>query len=96
MKRGAALYNIGRGTTVDRTRSSPPALRQVGVAWLDVTEPEPLAARSSLVAEPNCFITPHVAGGHAERRKRSSAISSRTSAASWRGPAGGSYFLDGV
>jgi len=27
---------------------------------------EPLPLDHPLVAEPNCFITPHVAGGHAE------------------------------
>jgi phosphoglycerate dehydrogenase-like enzyme len=31
---------------------------------LDVTEPEPLPDNHPLWAEPSCFITPHVAGGH--------------------------------
>lgn len=65
LKRGAAFYNIGRGATVDQD-ALVAALRSghVGAAWLDVTSPEPLPDSHSLWAEPNCFITPHVAGGH--------------------------------
>lgn len=65
MKRGAAFYNIGRGTTVDQ-EALIAALRSghLGAAWLDVTEPEPLPDDHPLWNEPHCFITPHVAGGH--------------------------------
>jgi phosphoglycerate dehydrogenase-like enzyme len=65
LKPGAAFYNIGRGATVDQDALLA-ALRSghVGAAWLDVTDPEPLPASHPLWAEPNCFITPHVAGGH--------------------------------
>lgn len=65
MKSGAVFYNIGRGATVDQD-ALVAALRsgQVGAAWLDVTEPEPLPADHPLRAEPNCQITPHIAGGH--------------------------------
>lgn len=65
MKRGATFYNIGRGATVDQDALLA-ALRsgQVGAAWLDVTEPEPLPDGHPLWSEPNCFLTPHVAGGH--------------------------------
>jgi phosphoglycerate dehydrogenase-like enzyme len=65
MKPGAAFYNIGRGTTVDQD-ALVAALRsgQVGAAWLDVTDPEPLPDTHPLWQEPNCFITPHTAGGH--------------------------------
>jgi len=38
-------------------------------AWLDVTDPEPLPDNHPLLAEPNCFITPHVAGGHLAETK---------------------------
>jgi phosphoglycerate dehydrogenase-like enzyme len=38
-------------------------------AWLDVTEPEPLPDNHPLRVEPNCFITPHVAGGHVDEAK---------------------------
>lgn len=66
IKRGAAFYNIGRGTTVDQNALQE-ALRsgQISAAWLDVTEPEPLPDEHPLWAEPNCYITPHIAGGHA-------------------------------
>ncbi|HWQ92187.1 MAG TPA: D-2-hydroxyacid dehydrogenase [Clostridia bacterium] len=70
MKRGAIFYNIGRGATVDQQ-----ALREglasgaIGAAWLDVTEPEPLPEDHPLWSQPNCFITPHVAGGHADEAK---------------------------
>ena len=65
-RRGAVFYNIGRGTTVDQEallvqlRS-----RHIGTAWLDVTDPEPLPNHHPLWQEPGCFITPHIAGGHA-------------------------------
>jgi len=65
-KPGAAFYNIGRGTTVDQ-EALVAALRsgQIDAAWLDVTDPEPLPEDHPLANLPNCFITPHVAGGHA-------------------------------
>jgi phosphoglycerate dehydrogenase-like enzyme len=67
MKHGAAFYNIGRGTTVDQSALIS-ALNEgrVGAAYLDVTDPEPLPPDHPLWAAPNCFITPHIAGGHAE------------------------------
>jgi phosphoglycerate dehydrogenase-like enzyme len=70
LKRGAIFYNIGRGATVDQTALAD-ALRshRLGAAWLDVTEPEPLPAGHRLRLEPNCFITPHIAGGHREEAK---------------------------
>jgi len=43
--------------------------RRLGAAWLDVTDPEPLPDDHPLWAEPNCFITPHVADGHFEESK---------------------------
>ncbi len=64
-KPGAIFYNIGRGTTVDQDALLN-SLRtgRIKAAWLDVTEPEPLPDDHPLRAEPHCFITPHVAGGH--------------------------------
>ncbi len=65
MKPGACFYNIGRGTTVDQ-----PALAasleegHLGAAYLDVTDPEPLPSDHQLWTCRNCYITPHVAGGH--------------------------------
>jgi phosphoglycerate dehydrogenase-like enzyme len=65
MKIGSAFYNIGRGSTVDQD-ALVAALRSghLGAAWLDVTEPEPLPPGHPLLGAPNCFITPHVGGGH--------------------------------
>jgi len=70
MKPGAIFYNIGRGTTVNQDALLD-ALRsgRLQAAWLDVTEPEPLPDGHPLRAEPNCFITPHVAGGHIDEAK---------------------------
>jgi phosphoglycerate dehydrogenase-like enzyme len=65
MKRGAIFYNIGRGTTVDQ-QALLESLRSghLGAAWLDVTDPEPLPDDHPLWNTPNCYITPHTAGGH--------------------------------
>jgi phosphoglycerate dehydrogenase-like enzyme len=71
MRRGAIFYNIGRGTTVEQ-----PALRQalaagqLAGAYLDVTVPEPLPPDDLLWSAPNCFITPHTAGGAADEFDR--------------------------
>src|ERR1700677_4929135 len=65
MKPGAVFYNIGRGTTVDQ-EALLAGLRSghIAAAWLDVTEPEALPPWHALWDAPNCFITPHTAGGH--------------------------------
>jgi phosphoglycerate dehydrogenase-like enzyme len=66
MQPGAHYYNIGRGANTDQE-----ALLEVlhsghlGGAYLDVTSPEPLPPEHPLWSAPNCFITPHSAGGHA-------------------------------
>jgi phosphoglycerate dehydrogenase-like enzyme len=71
MKPGAVFYNIGRGTTIDqealiaRLRSG-----RIAAAWLDVMEPEPLPPEHPLWSAPNCFITPHTAGGHDTEMER--------------------------
>jgi phosphoglycerate dehydrogenase-like enzyme len=64
MKRGARFYNVGRGTTVDQDALIA-ALKsgQVGGAYLDVMEPEPLPPAHPLWAAPNCFLTCHIGGG---------------------------------
>lgn len=71
VKRGAIVYNVGRGTTVDQAA----LIRglesgQVAAAYLDVTEPEPLPPDHPLWSAPNCLITPHTAGGHANESER--------------------------
>ena len=70
IKPGAVFYNIGRGTTVNQ-EALLDALRQgrLKAAWLDVTDPEPLPDSHPLLAEPNCYVTPHVAGGHLDESK---------------------------
>jgi phosphoglycerate dehydrogenase-like enzyme len=64
VRAGARFYNVGRGTTVDQ-RALAEALRsgRLGEAYLDVTDPEPLPPEHELWGLPNCFITPHTAGG---------------------------------
>jgi phosphoglycerate dehydrogenase-like enzyme len=64
LKPGARFYNVGRGTTVDE-RALLEALRsgRLGAAYLDVFGTEPLAPDHPLWTAPNCFITPHTAGG---------------------------------
>jgi phosphoglycerate dehydrogenase-like enzyme len=65
IKTGAIFYNIGRGTTV-RQDALLVALcsGRLAAAYLDVTDPEPLPAEHPLWTAPNCYITPHTAGGH--------------------------------
>lgn len=71
IKHGARYYSIGRGTTTDqealaRTLESGHLL----AAYLDVTDPEPLPADHPLWSAPNCYITPHTGGGHANESLR--------------------------
>jgi phosphoglycerate dehydrogenase-like enzyme len=65
MKPGAVFYNIGRGTTVDQSALIA-ALNsgKIEAAYLDVTDPEPLPSDHPLWTAHNCFITPHIGGGH--------------------------------
>ncbi len=71
LKPGAVFYNIGRGSTVEQTALLN-ALENghLRAAYLDVTEPEPLPPEHPLWRAPNCFITPHAAGGHADEQAR--------------------------
>jgi phosphoglycerate dehydrogenase-like enzyme len=63
-KHGARFYNVGRGTTVDEGALLE-ALRsgRVGEAYLDVFAIEPLPTDHPLWDAPNCYLTPHTAGG---------------------------------
>jgi phosphoglycerate dehydrogenase-like enzyme len=64
MKPGALFYNVGRGSTVDQVALLAALERgSLGGAYLDVTTPEPLPPDHPLWSAPNCFITPHSAGG---------------------------------
>lgn len=71
MKPGVRFYNIGRGKTVDQDALLKVLLTgQVGAAYLDVTDPEPLPPDHALWTAPNCTITPHSGGGHQGERLR--------------------------
>lgn len=63
-KPGARFYNVGRGTTVDDAALLE-ALRsgRIGEAYLDVFATEPLPPEHPFWSQPNCFVTPHTAGG---------------------------------
>jgi D-2-hydroxyacid dehydrogenase (NADP+) len=63
MKRGAYIYNIGRGPIID-TNAMIDALAsgQLAGAGLDVTDPEPLPPDSPLWHLPNVIITAHTSG----------------------------------
>ncbi|HVZ75057.1 MAG TPA: D-2-hydroxyacid dehydrogenase [Polyangia bacterium] len=71
LKPGAIFVNIGRGSTVDQTALvAALASGQLAAAYLDVTDPEPLPPDHALWTTPNCFVSPHVAGGHADESER--------------------------
>lgn len=63
MKRGAYIYNIGRGAIIDAD-ALVTALSEgrLGGAGLDVTDPEPLPSDSPFWQMPNVIITAHTAG----------------------------------
>jgi phosphoglycerate dehydrogenase-like enzyme len=71
LKPGAIVYNIGRGTTLDQTALMK-ELRtgRIAAAYLDVTDPEPLPPEHPLWETPNCYITPHLAGGCDREKER--------------------------
>src|SRR5437773_2110335 len=71
MKKSAVFYNIGRGDTVDQPALAA-ALREnrISGAYLDVTTPEPLPPDDPLWSAPNCYITPHLAGGQQHEMQR--------------------------
>jgi phosphoglycerate dehydrogenase-like enzyme len=63
-RQGARFYNVGRGATVDQDALIEGLKSgRIGSAYLDVTVPEPLPPGHPLWSTPNCFITPHTAGG---------------------------------
>jgi phosphoglycerate dehydrogenase-like enzyme len=71
LKRGAVVYNIGRGSTVDQDALQKELESgRLAAAYLDVTTPEPLPPDHPLWTTPNCYITPHSGGGHSNEKER--------------------------
>ncbi len=71
MKPGAIYANVGRGATTHHDALRKALMEgRLGAAYLDVTDPEPVPAGHPLWSTPNCWITPHIAGGHANERDR--------------------------
>lgn len=71
MKPTAHYYSVGRGPTTDQAALLDAlSKKQVAAAYLDVTTPEPLPENHPLWKQPNCFITPHTAGGHHDEHVR--------------------------
>ncbi len=71
VKKGAIIYNIGRGVTLDQDAlNKEMQTGRISAAYLDVTNPEPLPANHPLWTTPNCYITPHSAGGFSLERQR--------------------------
>jgi phosphoglycerate dehydrogenase-like enzyme len=69
LRRGSRFYNIGRGKTVDQEALLEALVEgPLAAAFLDVTDPEPLPPDHPLWLLPNCFLTPHTAGGHHRER----------------------------
>jgi phosphoglycerate dehydrogenase-like enzyme len=72
VRRGARYYSIGRGTTTDQEALlAVLESGRIGGAYLDVTDPEPLPPDHPLWTARNCYITPHIGGGHADEFVRS-------------------------
>jgi phosphoglycerate dehydrogenase-like enzyme len=71
LKRGAIVYNIGRGVTLDQAALIEELNSgRIAAAYLDVTDPEPLPPDHPLWTTANCYITPHIAGGHTNEQER--------------------------
>jgi phosphoglycerate dehydrogenase-like enzyme len=71
LKKEAVYYNIGRGTTNDEAALER-ALKdkKLAAAYIDAFAEEPLRPDHPLWTTPNCYITPHTAGGHSNEYER--------------------------
>ena len=71
MKPGCRYYSIGRGPTTDQKALQETLnSNHLFAAYLDVTDPEPLQPDHFLWHTKNCFITPHMSGGHVNESER--------------------------
>ena len=70
MPDGAVLINTARGSLVDTDALTRECATGRISAVLDVTEPEPLPPGHPLLAMPNVFITPHLAGAQGRELRR--------------------------
>lgn len=71
MKKGAYLYNVGRGGLVDQQALIESLQRgDLAGAGLDVTDPEPLPPDSPLWSMPNVLLTQHVGGASPHNSRR--------------------------
>jgi phosphoglycerate dehydrogenase-like enzyme len=75
LKRGAYVYNVGRGSAIDEA-ALVDALKEGAIAGagLDVFEREPLPAESDLWSLDNVVISPHCAGSTEDYGERFAAI----------------------
>lgn len=71
MKHGAILINTGRGQLVDETNVAEAlANGKLAAYGADVMSCEPPQANNPLFAQPNAFLTPHIAWATREARQR--------------------------
>lgn len=69
IKQGAHIINIGRGAVIDNQALRAALDGRLGVATLDVTDPEPLPPGHWLYEHPKVRLSPHISGSspHSER-----------------------------
>jgi phosphoglycerate dehydrogenase-like enzyme len=70
LRPGSVFVNVSRGKVVDEAALIDRLRQGDVIACLDVFDPEPLPLDSPLVAMPNVFCTPHIAGVTEESRRR--------------------------
>lgn len=70
LRDGAVVVNTARGSLLDTDALTRECATGRISAVLDVTDPEPLPAGHPLLALPNVFITPHLAGAQGRELRR--------------------------
>jgi D-3-phosphoglycerate dehydrogenase / 2-oxoglutarate reductase len=70
LRPGAVFVNVSRGKVVDSAALLARLRRGDVIACLDVFDPEPIPRDSPILALPNVFVTPHIAGVTEESRRR--------------------------